>query len=179
MSSLTSLGVIHTAISLVTVASGILALARDKEILSRTLPGGIYVGGTVLTCLTALFIFQHGGFGPPHALALITLVTLALAGLAEPSGIFGRAAHSVRAVAYSATLFFHSVPAVIEGTTRLPVGSPLFATQDDPRLRALTGVLFVLFVMGAVFQVRALRKRDQFGLWPARSVQWPAELPRR
>lgn len=179
MSSLTSLGVMHTVISLVTVASGIVALLRDKEILSRTLPGGLYVGGTVLTCVTALFIFQHGGFGPPHALALITLVTLAFAGLAEPSGLFGRAAHYVRAVAYSATLFFHSVPAVIEGTTRLPPSSPLFATQDDPHLQALTGVLFVLFLIGAAFQVRALRRRDQDGLWPTRSVQWPAELPRR
>ena len=38
-----------------------------------------YVRFTVATCITGLFIFQHGGFGPPHALAIVTLIVLAVA----------------------------------------------------------------------------------------------------
>jgi hypothetical protein len=37
----------------------------------------VYIWTTVLTCLTGFGIFQHGGFGKPHALGVITLLVLA------------------------------------------------------------------------------------------------------
>jgi len=48
MAGLTTLGVIHTAISLIAVAAGLIALARDKEISPRTRVGQVYVIMTVL-----------------------------------------------------------------------------------------------------------------------------------
>src|SRR5471032_1222902 len=47
---LTSLGAVHTAISLVAVAAGIVALVRYGEISPRNLTGQVYVVTTVLTC---------------------------------------------------------------------------------------------------------------------------------
>src|SRR5882672_954021 len=102
MFGLTPLGVIHTAISLIAVAAGFIALIRDKEISPRNGIGKIYVIATVLTCLTALGIFQHGGFGKPHALAIITLVVLGVALVAGRSTLFGRASRYVETVGYSA-----------------------------------------------------------------------------
>jgi uncharacterized membrane protein len=78
MFGLTTLGAIHTAISLVALVCGFLTLARDKEISSRTSLGRSYLVTTLLTALTGLGIFQHGGFGPPHVLSLLTLVALAV-----------------------------------------------------------------------------------------------------
>src|SRR6266571_5154573 len=49
---LTPLGVIHTAISLIAVAAGLIALVRDKEISPRNMLGKTYVITTVLVCLT-------------------------------------------------------------------------------------------------------------------------------
>jgi hypothetical protein len=46
---LTSLGVVHTAISLVAVAAGVAALVRYREISPRNLTGQVYVVATVLT----------------------------------------------------------------------------------------------------------------------------------
>ncbi len=61
MFGLTQLGMIHTAISLVAVAAGLIALVRDKEISPRNMLGKVYVITTVLVCLTGFGIFQHGG----------------------------------------------------------------------------------------------------------------------
>jgi len=79
MFGLTQLGVIHTAISLIAVAAGLIALLRDREISPRNTLGKVYVITTVLVCLTGFGIFQHGGFGKPHVLGIITLIVLGIA----------------------------------------------------------------------------------------------------
>ena len=69
---LTPLGIVHTAISLVAVAAGLVSLFRYREISPATRAGRAYVIATVLTCLTGFGIFQHGGFGKPHVLGVVT-----------------------------------------------------------------------------------------------------------
>jgi hypothetical protein len=102
---------------------------------------------------------QHGGFGKPHALGIITLVVLVVATLAGKSK-FGSASRYVETVSYSATFFFQWIPTVVETTTRLPVGAPLITNRDGPELQAATGVLFLLFLIGATLQVRRIRARS-------------------
>jgi uncharacterized membrane protein len=157
MLGLTSLGMVHTAISLVALGAGIVALVRDKEITSRNGLGTLYIWTTVLTCLTGFPIMQHGGFGKPHALGIITLLVLIVAALAGKGKLFGRASRYVEAISYSATFFFHWIPTLVETTTRLPVGKPLIADRDGPELQAATGGLFLLFLIGAALQVRRMR----------------------
>src|SRR5215207_1495172 len=122
---LTYLGVLHTAISLTAVAAAVIAFFRDKEIIAASTLGKVYIWATVVTCLTGFGIFQHGGFGKPHALGIITLLVLGVAALAERTRCFGRLSRYVAVVSYSATFFFHMIPAMTETTTRLPVGAPL------------------------------------------------------
>src|SRR4030095_16698180 len=109
MPGLTNLGIVHTAISLIAVGAGIVAFIRDKEINSRNGLGKLYIWTTVLTCLTGFPIMQHGGFGKPHALGVITLLVLVVAALAG-KGKFGRASRYVEVVSYSATFLFHMIP---------------------------------------------------------------------
>lgn len=73
---LTSLGIVHTAISLGAVAAGVMAFFRYREILARTMLGKVYAVTTMLTRLTGCGIFQHGGFGKPHVLGIVTLLVL-------------------------------------------------------------------------------------------------------
>ncbi|MDM0069603.1 hypothetical protein [Variovorax sp. J31P207] len=156
MLGLTPLGTIHTAISLMALASGVLALVRHLEISPATGLGRVYVWSTVLTCLTGFGIFQHGGFGQPHALGVVTLFVLGLAGLATRRRVFGDASPYVATIGYSATLFFHMIPGLTETFTRLPLGAPLFSGPEDPALQKTVGICFVLFVAGAILQVRRL-----------------------
>ena len=155
---LTTLGIVHTAISLVAVASGALGLIRYGQLSWATSLGKIYVVATVVTCLTAFGIFEHGGFGNGDVLAIITLVVLALALLARMnSKPFGRLSPYIATVAYSATYFFHLVPGITETATRLPVDAPMAIGPDDPNLKLALGITFLLFVVGATWQVFKLR----------------------
>lgn len=164
MLGLTTMGIIHTAISLVAVAAAVIALFRDKEIDPRTRLGNIYVVTTVLTCLTGFFIFQHGGFGKPHALGIITLLVLALAWVAGNKKVFGRAGPYIETVSYSLTLFFHMIPAFTETSTRFPVGAPWASGPDDPGLQAAVGVAFLVFLIGATAQVLRMRKAHRLAI---------------
>ena len=157
MFGLTPLGAIHTAISLVALAAGIIALARDKEIVAQSTLGKTYIWATVLTCLTGFGIFQHGGFGKPHSLGVITLVVLSLAMLAAKTTLFGRVSRYVETISYTMTFFFHLVPGFTETFTRLPAGAPLFKDPDDPALQRTIGVVLLLVLIGIGLQVRRLR----------------------
>jgi uncharacterized membrane protein len=157
MLGLTPLGTIHTAISLIALVAGFVALWRYREISTRTTSGQTFVGGTVLSCLTGFGIFQHGGFGNPHILALVTLVVLAAALAAEHSGVFGRVSRYVATVGYSLSFFFHFIPGTVETLTRLPAGAPYLSNPDDPKAQPIIGFFFLLFLAGATLQVLRLR----------------------
>jgi uncharacterized membrane protein len=107
MFGLTQLGIVHTAISLIAVVAGLVALVRDRKISPRNLLGKLYVIATILTCLTGFGIFQHGGFNKAHVLGIITLVVLGIAAVAGYSNLFGRFSRYVETVSYSATFLFH------------------------------------------------------------------------
>src|SRR5438128_10415211 len=130
MLGLTTLGTWHTAISLVAVAAGFFALVRDKEISWRNGVGKLYVVTTAITCLTAFGIFQHGGFGKPHALGIITLVVLGVAYVAGYTKLYGRLSPYIETVSYSATFLFQMIPGIPETSTRLPLGAPLVANAE-------------------------------------------------
>lgn len=160
MAALSTIGIIHTAISLVALGAGIRAFVRYKEIAPTTAAGALYIVTTVLTCLTGFFIFNHGGPSVAHALGVLTLLVLGAAAVVRRKRWFGRYGHPVVAVTYSLTFFFHMIPGFTETGTRLPAGAPLYSSQEDPALAMTIGVAFVIFVIGAFVQVRHLRAVD-------------------
>ena len=157
MTGLTSLGIVHTLISLVAVGAAIVALARDRKLVVGNRVGRVYVISTALSCLTGFGIFQHGGFGVPHALGIVTLVVLAIAYAAGTTRVFGRFSRGIEVIGLSLTVFFHWIPGVTETSSRLPRSAPLTTGPDDPRVQAAVGVGFVLFLVGAAWQYRRLR----------------------
>lgn len=140
-------------LSLIALIAGFGALWRYKEISTGTLSGQTFVGGTVLSCVTGLGIFQHGGFGNPHILAIVTLVVLAVALAAEYLNVFGRVSRHVATVSYSLSFFFHFIPGTVETLTRLPAGALYLSGPDDPKTQPIIGSFFLLFLVGATLQV--------------------------
>jgi uncharacterized membrane protein len=159
MLGLSTLGLIHTAISLVALATGFILIVRDRSISPNARFGPTYLVATLLTAATALGIFRHGGFGPPHALAILTLAALALGWAATYLGIFGRASAYVETVCYSATYLFHLVPGFTETLTRLPVGAPIAASDQAPILQAIDAALLVVFLAWVAWQIWRLSAR--------------------
>ena len=168
MLGLTPLGAVHTLISLVALAAGVIALIRLREIPASHPLGRLYIWATVLSCLTGFGIFQHGGFGKPHALGIITLVALAVGALAG-YGRLGAKSRYIEAVAYSASFLFHWIPAFTETLTRLPLGAPLLPNAEAPELKAITAVLGALYVVGVTLQIKRLRGDKPVSPAPARA----------
>ena len=153
MLGLTTLGAIHTAIGLVAIGLGFWALARDREILWNRL-GQAYLLLTFITAATGLPIFRHGGFGPPHVLALMTFVALGLGILAATTPVFGGWSRVVRIVSFTSTFLFHAIPGFTESLIRLPVAKPFAASPEDPVMRPIYGTLLALYALGLWLQLR-------------------------
>ncbi len=149
MFGLTHLGAVHTLLSLVAVAAGIVSFVRYGSISLRTRVGSIYIVATVLTCVTGFGIFRTGEFGPAHAVGVLTLVILAFAVLVEKRAPVGTTPRAVEVVSYTTTFFLHMIPAINETTTRLPPSAPLASGPNDPLILVLVGVALVLFIAGA------------------------------
>lgn len=156
---LTPLGVLHTAVSLVAVAAGVACFLRYGGISLRTSIGRVYVYTTLITAITGFGIFQHGGFGKPHALGVATLLVLAVAYAAGRTRVFGNLSRYVETVSYSGTFFFHMIPGITETATRLPPRAPLAASAEAPGLQTAAAIMFVLFLAGATYQVWRLHRQ--------------------
>lgn len=157
MLGITAFGMFHTILSLIGLAAGAVSLFRHGGIALASRAGQAFVLFTVASCVSGLFIHHHGGFGKPHVLSIVTLAVLAVAILAERRAAFGRASRLVSTLSYSLAFFFHFIPGFTETLTRVPVGHPWATGPEDPKLAALIGSAFVVFLIGATLQVLRLR----------------------
>lgn len=160
MPEITPLGWFHTVLGIIALVSGVTALVRHKEIRLQDRSGQIYLAATLVTAGSALLIFQHGGFGPGHSLAVLTLLALATGAVASTTGLFGKLSRYVRALAFSATLLFHCIPAVTDASLRLPADDPLATSIEDPIVRTAYLVLLVAFLIGITAQLRWIHKQS-------------------
>ena len=154
MPEITALGWFHTAMGVVALVSGAVTLFRYKEIDPKNRSAQIYLATTLVTAGTALAIFQHGGFGPAHGLAVLALAALVVGMAAAMLNMFGKLSRYVQALSFSATLLFHCIPAVTDALMRLPVGDPVVTSLEDPLLRSAYLALLILFIVGVSLQLR-------------------------
>jgi uncharacterized membrane protein len=164
---LTNFGVIHTLIGIITVVIGVQALIRYKEVRPQTSLGLSYIAGTALTAASGLLIFQHGGFGNPHVLSILTLLVLAVGLWISYKTPFGRINRYLQALCFSTTFLFHAIPSVTESLIRLPVGAPWMSGPEDPAFKPLYGALFLLYFIGLWFQARWLKGRSAASASPS------------
>lgn len=157
---ITTLGALHTALALIALLAAFISLGRTGLIAWHSRLGRLYVVTTVLTCLTGFGIFRRGGFNEAHMLGVATLLAIGLAWLAA-RGALGARSPYIETVALSLTVFFHFIPGITETSLRLPVGAPLAASTEEPWLKVAASILFVVFLLGAWWQVRHLRRLHQ------------------
>lgn len=157
MPEISILGWFHTSIAIIALISGVYSLAKYKLIQPYNLSGKIYLICTLIAAITALSIFRHGGFGPAHGLAVLTLAALLVGTIAAKMTVFGKFSPYVQATSYSATFLFHMIPAITDGLMRLPVDSPIVTNIEDPLLRGFYLAFLAIYVVGLGLQIRLLR----------------------
>lgn len=161
MPEITLLGWIHTIIAIVALIAGFYTLAAYKVITPQQKTGQLYLVCTLIAAVTALMIYKHGGFGPAHGLAVLTLLALAAGFAVTKIAPLAKIADYFQALCFSATLLFHMIPAITDGLLRLPVGNPVLTNPEDPMLRGFYLAFLVIFLVGYVLQFLWLKKQKE------------------
>ena len=160
MPEMTMLGWFHTVLGVVAVLSGFYTLYKYKVISVKEGPGKLYVYVTLLVAGSALGIYNQGGFGIAHILAVLTLLALAGGLIMEKIKLFGSLSKYFQALGYSSTLLFHMIPAITDFLRRLPVGDPFIDSFEDPLLVNFYLAFLLLFVVGIIAQIFWLKKQE-------------------
>ena len=161
MPEMIPLGWFHTILGIGAVVSGFYTLIKYRVVSLTHRSGKLYVLLTLIVAGTALGIYNQGGFGIAHNLAVLTLVALAGGVVMEKTRLFGSFSKYCQALGYSSTLLFHMIPAITDFLRRLPVGDPFIDTLEDPLLRQFHLAFLAIFVVGIIAQVLWLRKPSQ------------------
>ena len=154
---MSTLGIIHTALSVLPILFGLWGFLRYGRIDPGTRVGGLYLLTMVASIVTSFGLSRAGGFNPGHALGILALVVMGLAVLAPLLGWLGNGAPYVQTLAMSVSFLVLLIPGTIETLTRLPVGQPLATGPESPAVQGTLGVLLLLFLVGTAFQVVGLR----------------------
>ena len=166
MPDMTLLGWIHTIIAIIALVAGFYTLVMSKVITVKNKSGQIYLLCTLLAAISALMIYNQGGFSPAHILAILALLALFGGFFVTKVSIFSKIAEYFQTFCFSATLLFHMIPAITDGLLRLPVGDPVLDNIHDPILRNFYLLFVVIFVVGVTSQFIWLKRKNSFPTTP-------------
>ena len=158
---LSLLGIVHTAISLVPVAAGLYSFARYRSIAPTTRAGQVYLAGLTVSVFTAFGLSSTGGFNPGHALGILALLAAFGSLLVPRLTFFGRLRPYLTTFGISFSFFLLLVPAINETLSRLPPDHPLANGPQSPLVQHVLLAWVVIFIVGFVTQVWALRTGRQ------------------
>jgi len=155
---LSILGIIHTAISILAIVAGVVALIRYGKINMTTSPGRAYIWLTTLTCITGFPIMKLGHPTAGHFLGIIILVLIAIGLTAKRVPALKKSADYIQIIAISTTLFLSMIPATVETLTRVPISKPIASSPNAPLIPKVLLVFVIMYVVGVTYQLFKLRK---------------------
>lgn len=150
---LSVLGIFHTIIGVVAIVSALISFVRFGKVNLNNMTGKLYFYFTIITSVTALGISKHGGFNAGHALSLIILILISIAFYLHSKKEGNNKARYFENFLMSFSFLLSMLPTVNETLTRVPVGHPLAKDINDPLIGKTLLVIFVLFVVGSVYQI--------------------------
>jgi hypothetical protein len=147
---------IHTWLSLIGLASGLVVLAGLLQSRRRD-------GWTVLFLLTTV-LTSVTGFGlpadrilPSHVVGAISLVVLAVAIAARYAGRLAGSWRWVYVVTAMAALYFNAFVGIVQMFRRIPALHALAPTESEPPFAIAQAILLVIFVILTIWAARAFR----------------------
>lgn len=156
---LSPLGIFHTIVGTGAVLIVFYLLWKDKQIRIERGLAKIYLAATMLTAISALGIFRHGGPNAAHGLAVLTILAVVVGIAATKVSFLGAFQKYFVALCFSSTVLFHLIPTATEIMTRFPVGAPLVSSLEDPLLLKTFAVILAVFFVFLLLQMNWLRKQ--------------------
>jgi hypothetical protein len=158
---LSSLGIFHTVIGIVAIAGAIVGFVKYGKINLDTLSGRIYFYMTIITSITALGLSKHGGFNIGHIFSLLIIMLIIFAYYLYARKKRNKRARYLENFLLSFSFFLSWVPTITETFIRIPLGNPIASDVKDPIIGKTLLVLFILFIIGAVFQFIKQKKSNE------------------
>ncbi|HEY8897764.1 MAG TPA: hypothetical protein VIM79_23220 [Niastella sp.] len=159
--ALSNLGIFHTVIGVVAIASAITGFIKSGKIDLQKLPGKMYFYLTLITSLTALGLSSVKGLNPGHILALLVIILISAAYFLSAKRQGNNRARYFENFFLSFSFFLSMLPTVNETFTRIPVGHPLAAGPNDPLIGISILLLFIMLIAGSVLQFRKQRQLNR------------------
>ena len=119
----------------------------------------LYLCLTLVVAASALGIYNQGGFGIAHVLAVLTLIAITGGFVMEKYKIFGSMSKYFQALGYTSTLLFHMIPAITDFLRRLPIGDPFIDSFEDPLLMNFHLSFLLVYLIGISYQMYWLRQQ--------------------
>ena len=160
MPEMTILGWFHTIFGVFALVTAFYTLRHYKVISMDNLAGKLYVYITIFVAGSALAIYNQGGFGVAHWLAVLTLVAVFGGMVMEKFQLFGGFSKYFQALGYTSTLLFHMIPAITDFLRRLPVGDPFVDSFEDPLILNFHLAFLLIYLIGLVIQLRWLKSQS-------------------
>jgi hypothetical protein len=151
--SLSTYTVIHTILSLIGIAAGIVALF---QMIGGKLSKGwtwLFLFTTILTSVTG-FGFPVTGLMPSHIFGVISLVVLAIALYALYSKHLAGAWRWIYVVTAAIALYLNCFVGVVQAFQKLPPLQPLAPTQSEPPFQIAQLALLLVFIILGFLAVR-------------------------
>lgn len=160
--ALSTLGALHTALSLIPIVAGVYGFVRHRAIDPATRSGKIYLLGLVLSVLSSFTVSSTGGLNPGHAFGVVILIIAFGGVLAARLRWLGWLAPYFSTFALSFTFLLSLVPGTNESLTRLPVSHPIAAAPMAPVVLQVLLGCFVVFLVGFAAQCWRIRARKTY-----------------
>ena len=139
--------------------SGFYTLFAYKIISINNFSARLYLCLTLVVAASALGIYNQGGFGIAHVLAVLTLIAITGGFVMEKYKIFGSMSKYFQALGYTSTLLFHMIPAITDFLRRLPIGDPFIDSFEDPLLMNFHLSFLLVYLIGISYQMYWLRQQ--------------------
>ena len=160
MADMTLLGWFHTILGVLALIIAFYVLIKHKIISLAQFSGKLYLLLTIIVAISALGIYNQGGFGVAHMLAVLTLVAVAGGITMEKIKPFGSFSKYLQALGYSSTVLFHIIPAITDFLRRLPVDDPFADSFIDPLVTGFHMSFVLIYMIAITFQMQWLKKSN-------------------
>jgi hypothetical protein len=154
--SIENFTILHTAISLIAIASGLIVLAGMLR--ARRLPGwtAVFLVTTILTSVTG-FMFPINGLTPAIVFGLISIVILVIALAALYLKHLSGAWRWIYVTTALVALYLNVFVLIVQSFQKLPALQKLAPTQSEPPFLIAQAVALIAFLILGAMAARKFR----------------------
>jgi len=152
MPEITLLGWLHTFLGISAISIGVYEIFKNKHFSIDSNTSQAYFWLTFFTAITALNIYNQGGFGIAHILAVLALIALFVGWMTETFDLAGKYTAHLFTLSFSSTFLFHLFPAIADSLRRLPLNNPIADSLTDPVIIQSYIILMLCFLALLTYQ---------------------------